>query len=519
MEVPSHWLVLYRLAMTFVTMVSFQELWGIALAILHVARDFARVSCGMIAPAAQAGWAKGFSQDVEEEVATKRSVLLWASVMVWVFWELCWPSLSSSAGATLPGTSTAWICQGAFCILLVASVRSAGVMQTRRSKLSLVWLSLIHLGLEQVGGIRGSLAPVLGALGFGAAAVGHSLARAALQLYRSPVDEFVASTVAGELALALILALSGTLAWSFLVTSLASLRRAQFAESHAQASTAVLAAMCDGYLVLSSDLQVLQSHDERLQGRFFSEALLSDTERHALQKELRRARANHEAVTVSARLAPLFGQQGPAQLCCSWFPSIGGECLCLMAIRFSDTLNRFGELPDTGDPEEDLEADVHELTVGTAYPFAVHRTSAGLEDILGEALLGEGFALRLSEKSEQQGLQQWIESNSAASPSRGQRVFGPVRLRTRATSWDVTREGGDRTVTVVITWCTGEAECSACLAQLRIFVLSQACICQEDERWRRQWSSKGASALVGSGDGVKTCDALADSRHRHPGLG
>ncbi|CAE7228185.1 ADA [Symbiodinium sp. KB8] len=189
---------------------------------------------------------------------------------------------------------------------------------------------------------------------------------------------------------------------------------------------------------------------------------------------------------------------------CSWFPSIGGECLCLMAIRFSDTLNRFGELPDTGDPEEDLEDDVHELTVGTLRPQnpcvkALRRTATFLslskfgQDILGEALLGEGFALRLSEKSEQQGLQQWIESNSAASPSRGQRVFGPVRLRTRATSWDVTREGGDRTVTVVITWCTGEAECSECpvldpalstpgLAQFRIFVLSQACICQEDER-------------------------------------
>jgi len=297
------------------------------------------------------------------------------------------------------------------------------------------------------------------------------------------------------------------------VTSLASLRRARFAESHAEASTAVLAAMCDGYLVLSSDLQVLQSYDERLQGKFF-EALLSDADRHALQKELRRARANHEAVTVSARLAPLFGQQGPAQLCCSWFPSIGGECLCLMAIRFSDACSRLGELPDTGDPEEDQEADVHELTVGTAYPFAVHRTSAGLEDILGEALLGEGFALRLSEKSEQQGLQQWFESNSAASPSRGQRVFGPVRLRTRATSWDVTREGGNHTVTVVLTWCTGEVECSECLAQLKIFVLSQAVVSQEDARWRRQGSSR-----VGAGDGAKTCDLVADSRQRHPGLG
>eukprot|EP00439_Symbiodinium_sp_Y106_P039193 s2043_g4.t2 len=210
-----------------------------------------------------------------------------------------------------------------------------------------------------------------------------------------------------------------------------------------------------------------------------------------------------EAVTVSARLAPLFGQQGPAQLCCSWFPSIGGECLCLMAIRFSDACSRLGELPDTGDPEEDQEADVHELTVGTAYPFAVHRTSAGLEDILGEALLGEGFALRLSEKSEQQGLQQWFESNSAASPSRGQRVFGPVRLRTRATSWDVTREGGNHTVTVVLTWCTGEVECSECLAQLKIFVLSQAVVSQEDARWRRQGSSR-----VGAGDGAKTCDLL-----------
>ncbi|CAE7292036.1 unnamed protein product, partial [Symbiodinium necroappetens] len=96
-----------------------------------------------------------------------------------------------------------------------------------------VWLSLIHLGLEQVGGMRGSLALVLGALGFGASDEvrmitvlfcvtddmrGQSSFNQSGRVGNEPAPF---KDAVSKLALALILALSGTL-----VTSLASLRRA-----------------------------------------------------------------------------------------------------------------------------------------------------------------------------------------------------------------------------------------------------------------------------------------------------
>ncbi|CAE7422454.1 ADA [Symbiodinium natans] len=396
------------------------------------------------------------------------------------------------------GDSTSSALQGALYVVLVVNssgsmparlfADSWGARDTAEQALTGLGLSICHfvclcllcLGVEHLGGSRVPLAPVLGVLGFGAAATGYGFASAALWwFYRSPVDGFVLSAVE-EWAGALLVAFCGRLAWSFLATSLASLRGARVAESHVEASTAVLTALCDTYLVLSSDLQVLQCHGKHLQGCFSD--FLHDSEALHLQEVLHRARAHQdEAVTVSARLAPLFGHRGTAQLCCSWFSSAHGECLYLMAIRFGVPEARSFAEPDSdlGDPEahdgiaeQDLEA-AHELTVGTSYPHAVHRTSAGLEDVLGEALQGEGFALRLPDKSERQELQQWLESNASASPGRSQRVFGPVRLQARASSWDVRRDCGDRAVTIVLTWCTGEVESSECLARLKIFVLSE----------------------------------------------